>query len=50
MNGTPDIGQAVSDNITSESDGTTQTKTESEVPLGESRAVTYAPLASGNYL
>lgn len=50
VNGTPDIGQAVSDNITSESDGTTQTKTESEVPLGESRAVTYAPLASGNYL
>ena len=50
VNGTPDIGQAVSDNITSESNGTTQTKTESEVPLGESRAVTYAPLASGNYL
>ena len=50
VNGTPDIGQAVFDNITSESNGTTQTKTESEVPLGESRAVTYAPLASGNYL
>lgn len=50
VNGTPDIGQAVFDNITSESNGTTQTKTESEVPLGENRTVTYAPLKGGTYL
>lgn len=53
VNGTPDIqknGQMVSDNITSESDGTTQTKTEREVPLGESRTATYAPLTDKTYL